>query len=42
MNKDEIRQARQRDFEQQVVCKILRHAGLIGHIHELRRRVKIS
>ena len=37
MNRDEIRAAWQRDFEQQVVCKILRHGGMIGQIHELKR-----
>ena len=36
MNRDEIYEARQRDFEQQVVCKMLRHGGLIGRIHELK------
>jgi hypothetical protein len=37
MNRDEILAARQRDFEQQVVCKILRHGGVIGQIHELNK-----
>ena len=37
MNRDEILAARQRDFEQQVVCKILRHASLIGQIRELKK-----
>jgi hypothetical protein len=37
MNKDEICEARQRDFEQQVVYKILRQGGLIGRIGELKK-----
>jgi hypothetical protein len=37
MNRDEIHAARQEDFEQQVVCKILRHGGLIGQIRELKK-----